>query len=464
MDPRNWFGLGLKIQDSKNRRAYYEGGLKKGPEFHPWAWRGIGDVYWQKGETDKALDAYTKSQFPAAKTITVTLVSAPMGLDQKTLESFKQQLLGRVVDLDTTFNFAAKAFFQVAAHITAMEPNSPCRIGNQTIFRAEGAVGMRAAEGEHDFARLDAGGQISEVASLLEKLSKNFGNHKVNAATEKWSLLALQRAKEGNLKEAIAAYEEALKTSNDWATYLGYGDLLLSAGRVREAMAAYTFLLSLDVDMPDYLEKVAQVFYHYKEYEALIKCGEKILALRPGDLFAWTMIGHAHFNKGNLAGAIAAYQKPLASTPDQPVCWANMAVALLSANRASEGFYCIQKALELDPTLHRGNYGKIHSLLRQRGVVPRQPQFLAPSPPPTKARGAQGITSSDEFIHNLDPTLTVGEWVVLMETEFLSLPGGDPDSSPFCFFYNGKPLSNKVRAADIPNFDRAKLGWGLRGV
>lgn len=70
----------------------------------------------------------------------------------------------------------------------------------------------------------------------------------------------------------------------------------------------------------------------------------------------WNYMGVAHWNKGDLAGAIAAYERALALDPEYAVVLSNLGAALTAAARRDKdagalrrALACFQKALDSDP-------------------------------------------------------------------------------------------------------------------
>lgn len=59
--PEKWYENGQTIPDIPTRMAYYETGLKKGEEFHSWAWKGIGDTRHVQGDLVGAEAAYVEA-------------------------------------------------------------------------------------------------------------------------------------------------------------------------------------------------------------------------------------------------------------------------------------------------------------------------------------------------------------------------------------------------------------------
>src|SRR4030042_396655 len=60
--PSDWYNKGKFIPNTNERLAYYTGGLTFSPEFHPNAWRGIGETLYEQRDSNGALDAFKNEE------------------------------------------------------------------------------------------------------------------------------------------------------------------------------------------------------------------------------------------------------------------------------------------------------------------------------------------------------------------------------------------------------------------
>lgn len=85
----------------------------------------------------------------------------------------------------------------------------------------------------------------------------------------------------------------------------------------------------------------------------------------PEDAGAWSELAYAHFERGEFAEAVAAYERAVAIDPDEAVLWSALGEARVMATDASaanadplpaKAVEAFAKALELDPTDPRARY------------------------------------------------------------------------------------------------------------
>ncbi len=56
-----WFERGKQLPSLEKQYIYFSEGFRKGERFHPWAWAGVGLVWFQKGNIEGAIDAFEKA-------------------------------------------------------------------------------------------------------------------------------------------------------------------------------------------------------------------------------------------------------------------------------------------------------------------------------------------------------------------------------------------------------------------
>ena len=124
-----------------------------------------------------------------------------------------------------------------------------------------------------------------------------------SAGTQRWLAATLRSEATPGLRER-------------WATVLGYmGDRFAAAGSSREAMIAY----------------------------------ERALDVLPRDARLLATLANTRRDAGDLAGAIAAYQRSVAADRDAPVTWVNFGIALGAAGDTTAAITALTNAATLDP-------------------------------------------------------------------------------------------------------------------
>jgi tetratricopeptide (TPR) repeat protein len=80
-------------------------------------------------------------------------------------------------------------------------------------------------------------------------------------------------------------------------------------GKLDEAIAEYNRALELDPKFADALHGLAQAYYARQDFDRVIEAAERILALDPEDILAWTSISRAYQRKGMVPQAEEAGNK-----------------------------------------------------------------------------------------------------------------------------------------------------------
>jgi tetratricopeptide (TPR) repeat protein len=80
-------------------------------------------------------------------------------------------------------------------------------------------------------------------------------------------------------------------------------------GKLVEAVAEYQKALELDPRFADALHGLAQAYHAQQDFDGTIETAERILALDPDDVLAWTSISRAYQRKGMVPEAEAAGNK-----------------------------------------------------------------------------------------------------------------------------------------------------------
>lgn len=84
---------------------------------------------------------------------------------------------------------------------------------------------------------------------------------------------------------------------------------LFGEGKLDEAVAEYRRAIEMNPQFSDALHGLAQARYAMEQFDATIEAAERILALDPDDVLAWTTISRAYQRKGMVPEAEAAGSK-----------------------------------------------------------------------------------------------------------------------------------------------------------
>jgi tetratricopeptide (TPR) repeat protein len=84
---------------------------------------------------------------------------------------------------------------------------------------------------------------------------------------------------------------------------------LFGEGKLAEAIAEYTRALELNPKFSDALHGLAQAYHAQQDFDRTIETAQRILALEPEDILAWTTISRAYQRKGMVPEAEEAGNK-----------------------------------------------------------------------------------------------------------------------------------------------------------
>jgi tetratricopeptide (TPR) repeat protein len=87
------------------------------------------------------------------------------------------------------------------------------------------------------------------------------------------------------------------------------GTDLFGEGKLAEAIAEYTRALELNPQFSDALHGLAQAYHAQQDFDRTIETAQRILALDPEDILAWTTISRAYQRKGMVPEAEEAGNK-----------------------------------------------------------------------------------------------------------------------------------------------------------
>ena len=84
---------------------------------------------------------------------------------------------------------------------------------------------------------------------------------------------------------------------------------LFGEGKLAEAIAEYVRALELNPQFSDALHGLAQAYHAKQDFDRTIETAQRILALDPEDILAWTTISRAYQRKGMVPEAEEAGNK-----------------------------------------------------------------------------------------------------------------------------------------------------------
>jgi tetratricopeptide (TPR) repeat protein/predicted Ser/Thr protein kinase len=156
----------------------------------------------------------------------------------------------------------------------------------------------------------------------------------------------------GDLAQAIAAFQEALRLKKDFPeAHNNLGSALEKKGDLNGAIAACNEALRLKKDFPEAHYNLGKALYAKKNLKGAIDEYQQAIALNPTYVLPYNDLGNVLRDKKDLAGAIAAYQKAITIDPKCALAHINLGAALKAQGDLKGAIACYTKALTLDPKL-----------------------------------------------------------------------------------------------------------------
>jgi serine/threonine-protein kinase len=147
--------------------------------------------------------------------------------------------------------------------------------------------------------------------------------------------------------EAVEYYKAARARRPDVGVNLATA--LLRSGRVREGLDLLAWLFRERPDHPSLHLAQGKALYEKHDLDGAIACYQKALDLDPKNAQAHNNLGAALYAKGDLDGAIACWKKALGLAPKYAYAHSNLGTALKDKGDLGGAIACYQKALGLDP-------------------------------------------------------------------------------------------------------------------
>ena len=234
-----------------------------------------------------------------------------------------------------------------------------------------GLIGLGVAALEALQVRLPAGARALVVAGavalclLLAFTSRRYSNvfrseetlwtYTVDRNPQSWIAqhsLGIALAVAGRLPEAIAHYEQALRTRPDYPEARNsLGVALRDSARLPEAIGQFEEALRLQPNYAEAHSNLGTVLRRTGRTPEAILHYEQALRLKPDFTDAHYNLGNALQSLGRHAEAIASYKQALRIDPAMAGAHHNIAISLFAAGHVQEAKAHYEEARRLDPSL-----------------------------------------------------------------------------------------------------------------
>jgi tetratricopeptide (TPR) repeat protein len=204
---------------------------------------------------------------------------------------------------------------------------------------------------------------------------------------------------QGRFKNAVDAYQEALKVRVDYLeAYQPLGYSLARLGRHSEATDVFKQALQYDPDNAEIYNNMAFALVHAERYPEAVESGEKAIVLlgQTGQAFKQGLqnrkevLSHAYKNVGNAYNGMKKYneaaealKQAAAIEPNNAAAHFNLGLALYNGKRFSEAIEAYQAVVKLRPQLAAAHYnlGLSYVAIDDKQAARRQYEILRPLNP-----------------------------------------------------------------------------------
>ncbi len=177
----------------------------------------------------------------------------------------------------------------------------------------------------------------------------------------------------GNTQEAVTRYREALRLAPKYAlAHHNLAGALAELGDRETAVREYEEALRLNPDYADAHKNLAKVMAASGRVDDAIGEFRAALRINPDDADAHHNLGVTLDRSGRLAEAIAEYREALRLNPGDEASLRDLATALMNAGQLADSIACYRRALELAP-----NDAAVHGGLAMALAWARQPNESA---------------------------------------------------------------------------------------
>jgi tetratricopeptide (TPR) repeat protein len=170
--------------------------------------------------------------------------------------------------------------------------------------------------------------------------------------------LGCDLSRAGEVHEAIAQYEQALRIKPDYVdAHNNLGNALLQVGRIQAAMEHYEQALRINPDSAVTHYNLGVALAQVGKLQGAIVNFEQAVQIDPDYAEAHNNLGSALSIAGRFQDAINHYEQALRLMPDSPEVHCNLAMALEQAGHVSEARAQYEKALQIKPDYVEAQHG-----------------------------------------------------------------------------------------------------------
>jgi len=279
--------------------------------------------------------------------------------------------------------FVAAWFFMILAPTSSVVPVAGQPMAENRMYLPLAAVAVLIVLGAHSLAGRRSGAAVFVIAAALGLLSAR-RNTDYRSPLSIWSDTLAKRPQNerahdslgnalldaGRIKEAVQAYTRAVELApDDPREYYNLGNALVADGRRTDAIARYEQALKLNPDYVEARNNLGAALADSGRLDAAAAQYDLVLNFQPDNADAHYNLGKTYQQMGRLAEAVAQYQEALRLNPDSAGTQNNLGSALAQMGRLPEAIGHFQAAVGLDPRFAEA-YRNWGNALLQAGRLP----------------------------------------------------------------------------------------------
>ncbi|NEO52697.1 MAG: DUF563 domain-containing protein [Okeania sp. SIO3B5] len=220
---------------------------------------------------------------------------------------------------------------------------------------------------------------LADLSSIEAQTQETRNKYEKSLIQQRKDILSLTSVEElknanklkhqGKLKEAIAAYNFALKLNpNSALSYYKLGGALIETNQIQEAASCYRFASSLNPDSAWFCHNLGKVLVRLGVLDEGIENHRKAISINPDYYEFHYNLGLALIKKETFNEAIISLKKAVELNPKFAYSYQSIANVLSKIEKWDEAIIFYQKAFDLKPQLLDKNLGSFALALQKKGL------------------------------------------------------------------------------------------------
>ncbi len=165
---------------------------------------------------------------------------------------------------------------------------------------------------------------------------------------DEWLKIGNAHATLGQLNEALAAYQTALKIKPDSAAaYTNIGVVYYQSGKFDDAVQQMQKALEIDPNDAETHYMLGATYMQQQKLDEAEKSFNKALELKPDLAAAYTGLGNVQLARNNSADAVKTLQKATQLQPDQAEAWLALGQAYAAQGNKTEASTALNRCLQI---------------------------------------------------------------------------------------------------------------------